>query len=209
MTMPARRRSAKSDSARHRQSTNTAEKLVEAALAEFNARGFGGTDTNKIARRAGFAPQTFYRWFPDKTAIFLAAYRRWENQEMNAIQSLRGTKSAAKRIVGAIVAHHRAHLGFRRSLRLLAYENNAVRKARAESRRRQLAQLRTWMGTGGPGDGEAILILLQMERLSDAIAESEIDDLGIDHTTATKELLKLVMRLESRRSRKRSSTRLT
>jgi AcrR family transcriptional regulator len=176
---------------------------------EFNARGFGGTDTNKIARRAGFAPQTFYRWFPDKTAIFLAAYRRWETQEMETIQSLRGTRSAARRIVAAIVAHHRAHLGFRRSLRLLAYENDAVRKARAESRRRQLTQLRTWMGTGGPGDGEAILVLLQMERLSDAIAEGEIDDLDIDNTTATGELLKLVIRLGSPLSRKRNNIRST
>jgi hypothetical protein len=24
--------------------------------------GFGGTDTNKIARRGGFAPENFYRW---------------------------------------------------------------------------------------------------------------------------------------------------
>ena len=203
MAMPVRRRSTRSGSAEHRQITSTAERLVEAALAEFNAHGFGGTDTNKIARRAGFAPQTFYRWFPDKTAIFLAAYRRWEKQEMDTIRSLRGTKSAARRIVTAIVAHHRAHLGFRRSLRLLAYENDAVRKARAESRRRQLAQLRTWMGTGGPSDGEAILILLQMERLSDAIAEGEIADLGIDHANAVGELLKLVIRLGSLQSLKR------
>src|SRR5882724_9508877 len=207
--MSARRRSTKSRPAELRRNTSTTERLVEAALAEFNARGFGGTDTNKIARRAGFAPQTFYRWFPDKTAIFLAAYRRWENQEMNAIQSLRGTRSAAKRIVGAIVAHHRAHLGFRRSLRLLAYENDAVREARAESRRRQLAQLRTWMGSGGPGDGEAILVLLQMERLSDAIAEGEIDDLDIGNATATGELLKLVVRLGSPPARKRNSARST
>ena len=41
-------------------------------MAEFIESGYAGTDTNRIARRAGFAPQTFYRWFADKTAILRA-----------------------------------------------------------------------------------------------------------------------------------------
>src|SRR4051812_9867208 len=47
------------------------EALLEAARAEFDESGFEGTDTNRIARRAGYAPQTFYRHFTDKTAIFI------------------------------------------------------------------------------------------------------------------------------------------
>jgi AcrR family transcriptional regulator len=54
---------------------STRERLVQAAAAEFREQGFAGTDTNRIARRAGFAPQTFYRWFTDKTEIFIAVYR--------------------------------------------------------------------------------------------------------------------------------------
>src|ERR1700679_2017991 len=49
----------------------TSSRLVDAGAKEFAECGFQGTDTNKIARRAGFAPQTLYRWFDDKTAIFL------------------------------------------------------------------------------------------------------------------------------------------
>src|SRR5579871_4916183 len=86
---------------------DTADLLVAAALAEFNDHGYGGTDTNKIARRAGFAPQTFYRWFADKTAIFLAAYRQWEDEEMAAVATLQGRDGAARHMATAIVAHHR------------------------------------------------------------------------------------------------------
>src|SRR5262245_55875420 len=39
-------------------SDETKKKLVAAALKEFNQQGYFATDTNKIARRAGFAPQT-------------------------------------------------------------------------------------------------------------------------------------------------------
>jgi AcrR family transcriptional regulator len=44
---------------------STSNDLIAAAAAEFNEFGFSGTDTNRIARRAGYAPQTFYRWFKD------------------------------------------------------------------------------------------------------------------------------------------------
>src|SRR5215470_8598720 len=63
--------------ARHAR-TSTGEKLVRAAAREFNEHGFLGTDTNRIARRAGFAPQTFYRWFGDKTEIFIKVYEQWQ-----------------------------------------------------------------------------------------------------------------------------------
>src|SRR5688572_2853570 len=51
--------------------------LLDAARAEFDEAGFEGTDTNRIARRAGYAPQTFYRHFADKTTIFVETYHRW------------------------------------------------------------------------------------------------------------------------------------
>src|SRR5580698_765738 len=59
--------------------------LLDAAEALFNAHGFEGTDTNRIARAAGFAPQTFYRHFEDKRAVFLAVYERWWKGESDAL----------------------------------------------------------------------------------------------------------------------------
>src|SRR5713226_3801558 len=81
----------------------TSAKLIAAAAKEFNTRGFHGTDTNRIARRAGFAPQTFYRHFADKTAIFLAVYERWWKDESAALQSVlrdsRPSPTGAARVV--------------------------------------------------------------------------------------------------------------
>src|SRR5271156_3112848 len=68
----------------------TAKALLDAAEREFNARGFDGTDSNRIARAAGFAPQTFYRHFPDKRAVFLAVYERWWKGESDALAAVSG-----------------------------------------------------------------------------------------------------------------------
>ena len=114
-----------------RDATPTSTKLIAAAAKEFNQRGFGGTDTNRIARRAGFAPQTFYRWFRDKTEIFLAVYRAWEEAEHAMLAKLFARKVPATGSVSVAIEHHRATKIFRRSLRSLSLENGTVRRARA------------------------------------------------------------------------------
>src|SRR5271163_4022886 len=63
----------------------TKMQLLDAAEREFNTHGFDGTDTNRIARAAGYAPQTFYRHFEDKRAVFLAVYERWWKGESAAL----------------------------------------------------------------------------------------------------------------------------
>src|ERR1700757_2350528 len=93
----------------------TSARLLHAAALEFNEQGFGGTDTNKIARRAGFAPQTFYRWFQDKVEIFIKTYERWRHEEFAAINKLLAENASDIRLARAIVAHHKAYLVFRRS----------------------------------------------------------------------------------------------
>src|SRR5215467_16361113 len=46
--------------------------VLDAALAEFAARGFEGTSTEDIARRAGISQPYLFRLFPTKKALFLA-----------------------------------------------------------------------------------------------------------------------------------------
>jgi AcrR family transcriptional regulator len=115
------------DKHRSRGERDTASLLVEAAAKEFQEHGFGGTDTNRIARRAGFAPQTFYRWFEDKTAIFLAVYRDWVATEFDEIDRLRAKGASEVELADAVIAHHRAYYIFRRSLRQLTVEDDRVR----------------------------------------------------------------------------------
>ena len=171
---------------------DTAAKLVAAAAREFNQHGYDGTDTNKIARRAGFAPQTFYRWFKDKTQIFVAVFRAWEDEEGRVIGSLMAERAPMAKLVDAIIAHHRAHRRFRRSLRQLALENDSVRQALTEFRLRQVEKTRRWAGPEARPAAEVAALVLQMERLCDAVAEGELAALGVDEKGARDAIISLL-----------------
>lgn len=176
---------------------DTREKLIAAAATEFKAQGYGGTDSNRIAARAGFAPQTFYRHFKDKLEIFLAVYRHWEDEEARAVAALVEKRAGAAALADAIVAHHRAYLLFRRSLRLLSVENAQVRKARAASR---LRQIENTVGLAGSGSAETLApVLLQIERLADALAEGEYGDMGLSDAAGRVALAGLLSQLRRRR----------
>lgn len=174
---------------------DTAGRLTAAAAKEFNRCGFDGTDSNKIARRAGFAPQTFYRWFRDKTAIFVAVYRAWEEEERRVIGGLLARHATMETVVDAVVAHHRAYRRFRRSLRQLALEDAHVRKALAESRQRQIERMIAWAGPRARPPAEIAALLLQLERLCDAIAEGELAELGVDETTQRQAVVALLKQM--------------
>lgn len=166
---------------------NTQARLLAAASAEFNTAGFHGTDTNRIARRAGFAPQTFYRHFTDKTAIFLAVYAAWQAAEAGAVRDATGPAA----IAATIARQHAEWRVFRRSLRLLAVEEPRVRAARARARLAQLTAL------GLPLDASRLASLLCVERIADALAEEEFADAGCGRGAA-EELTRAVAALLAR-----------
>jgi len=177
----------------------TAAKLVQAAADEFNQRGFFSTDSNRIARRAGFAPQTFYRWFSDKTDIFIAVYARWEQSEREAVHRLISKNVPDAELVELVLAYHRSHLLFRRALRQLAVEDAVVRAARAASRSRQIHQINVWAGDPKMDDGAIAAALLQIERLADALAEGEFADLGLSEHGARCALAQIIRHLRTGR----------
>jgi AcrR family transcriptional regulator len=176
----------------------TAARLIAAAAAEFNEQGVAGTDTNRIARRAGFAPQTFYRWFEDKIDVFIQVYNAWQAEEARALAPLLAENAPDAEVAAAAVAHHRAYLKFRRSLRQLSLENPKVRAARAASRLRQIERIRMGQGRGAGRVGEPAELaawLLEMERLSDALAEGEIEDMGLDPAATQAALAGIIGRI--------------
>jgi len=181
------------------QRQDTATRLVAAAAKEFNKHGFDGTDSNKIARRAGFAPQTFYRWFRNKTDVFIAVYRAWEDEEERVLGGLLARGAPMTELVEAIIDQVRAHRLLRRSLRQLALDNTAVRKARAESRRRQIEQTQRWAGPEARSAPEIAALLLQFDRLCDAIADRELADFGIDEATAQQAMLDILRQMRRHR----------
>jgi AcrR family transcriptional regulator len=56
-------------------STNTRERIIDAAADVMRTRGFARTTTKEIARAAGFSEATLYKQFADKTDLFLAVLR--------------------------------------------------------------------------------------------------------------------------------------
>ena len=170
----------------------TSEKLLQAAAREFNEHGFGGTDTNRIARRAGFAPQTFYRWFRDKEEIFIKTYERWQREEFGAIGTLLAQNASDVRVARTVVAHHEAYVVFRRSLRRLSVENDIVRAARARSRLNQVAYVKSLNPKVARDDASIAAMLLQTERLADALAEGEFHDMGLNKKAGEEALARLI-----------------
>jgi hypothetical protein len=70
-----------------------------------------------------------------------------------------------------------------------------VRKARAESRRRQIEQTLRWAGPKARSAPEIAALLLQFDRLCDAIADGEIADLGVDEATARQAMLNILRQM--------------
>jgi AcrR family transcriptional regulator len=192
MTSPIRKR-------KPRGNRDTVHLLVTAAAKEFEEQGFDGTDSNKIARRAGFAPQTFYRWFSDKTDIFVAVYQAWVAEEYERIDSLREQNAADGKLIDAVIAHHRAHHIFRRSLRQLTVEDDRVRKARAASRIEQIERLKARHGAAKRSTADVAIFLFQNERLCDAIADGEFKDLGVEEAAVRDFLAQLYKELRRKR----------
>lgn len=155
---------------------STRAALVLAARRAFERVGFDDTNTNQIARDAGFAPQTFYRHFPDKLAIFVEVYERWVEEQIGQTLGSRTAKAAA----AALIAQHRETRVLRRSLRLLAVTDTRVRAVRARARMQQLEWLRErFPKLRSRPDDQLVAGLLAVERFADAIAEGETDDLGL------------------------------
>jgi AcrR family transcriptional regulator len=185
----------------------TRERLVAAAAEEFNRHGYRGTDSNRLARAAGYAPGTFYKHFADKRAVFLAAYEAWVDTEWSAIgaEVRRGGGEAALagRIVERVLALHRRWRGLRASLRALVAEDAEARAFYRRQRRRQLELLRSFGGerrAGAEAETEDAVLLYTLERVCDAIADGELRDLGVSVTAAV-ELLRRLVRERLRRRR--------
>ena len=165
----------------------TRSKLVEAAGKLFNSVGYFGTDFNRIAREAGYAPGTFYVHFADKREIFLEVYRGWVDSEWQAIAAAiapekgAAARSQSLRIAQAVLRHHREWRMFRASLRALTVTDERVHQARVAQRARQIAQTSELLRARGVAQTPARIYanLLLFEILCDALADGDTATLGL------------------------------
>ena len=184
----------------------TRSRLVAAAAREFNRVGYDGTDSNRLARAAGYAPGTFYVHFADKREIFLEVYRGWVSSEWRAIAAAiapeksagarslehvpkkwkpvfrKGHASAQSlRIAQAVLRHHREWRMFRKSLRALKVTDERVHQVRVGERARQIAQTSELLRARGVTQTPARIYanLMLFEILCDAVADGDTEALGL------------------------------
>lgn len=179
----------------------TRARLVAGAAEVFNREGYFGTDSTGIAREAGYAAGTFYKHFPDKRAILLAAYENWVTAEWRAIEEEMAAGGApgqvAGRIVDLVVRLHTRWRGLRASLLALVPVDANVRRFYRDQRRRQLAliaEMRRRRGARPRPAAEDAVLLFALERSCDAIAVGEVRDLSLDRDEVLLALRALVER---------------
>ncbi|WP_394840894.1 TetR/AcrR family transcriptional regulator [Pendulispora brunnea] len=176
---------------------DTALRLTVAAARMFEEHGYFATDSNAIARAAGYAPGTFYKHFRDKTDAFVAVYTWWvENvwAEVDASWSAPlEREDRARTAIAHVVRVHAAWPRFRRDLRHLAESDPRVQKAFTENRRAQLARLVAMAGK--PRRASCFGLLLAIERTADAIAMGEASRMGISPEVLEAELVTAVRAL--------------
>ena len=172
--------------ARNRQPNKTRDALLEAAARIFNSAGYHGTDSNRIAREAGYAPGTFYVHFADKLAIFLEVYEGWVRTEWASIEVILNSGGTArelrKRLSRTVLEHHRKWRTFRASLRALSATDDRVHAARVASRARQIETMTMLRRTRGEPVPDRVRMLAQLliaEALCDAVADGDAKSLGI------------------------------
>ncbi|MFH1112673.1 MAG: TetR/AcrR family transcriptional regulator [Pseudomonadota bacterium] len=98
--------------------------ILDAALELFSAHGFHGTTAKAIAAGAGVATGSFYRYFRDKKAVFIAVCLRIEEdlggrlfafgQQMRS--EGRSEREVLASLAGFTVLAHRRHKAFHREV---------------------------------------------------------------------------------------------
>ena len=180
----------------------TRERILAAASTLFNKVGYHRTDSNRIAREAGYATGTFYKHFKDKRDVFLAVYESWVASEWTAVEhelSPGGdTRAIAERLVKLSIAFHVKWRGLRASLLELVFTDAQVRRYYRTQRRKQLdlmARLRAGMGLPPRPREEDAVHLYTTERTFDAIAQGEIQALGLNRELVVEALVQKVAAL--------------
>ena len=178
---------------------DTRERLIAAAAQLFNKAGYHGTDSNRIARQAGYSPGVFYKHFQDKREIFLAVYEKWVASEWKAaalyLEAGGSRPAVARRLIQNLVEFHTRWKGMRASLIGLVFADAKIRSFYREQRRRQLnvmAKLRRQIGAPQHRREEDAILLFTLERAGDAIAHKELPALGVNSRYVVKALEKKV-----------------
>ncbi|MFC0624495.1 TetR/AcrR family transcriptional regulator [Kribbella deserti] len=93
------------------------ERILDAACVEVTERGYDTASTSSIAKRAGIAVGSVYRYFPDKRALMQAVERRNQRRYAEAVRermaTVTGWREAVDVTLDTFREMHGADPGFR------------------------------------------------------------------------------------------------
>lgn len=158
------------------------ESILDAALAITANKGFSGTTVAAIARQAGVATGSVYRYFPGKAELLSEVFRVASGREVERVRSdLEGAGTPATRLAKAVRAFAwRAFSGRELAYALIAEPSDPlVEEDRLEYRRRYAALFAAVI-TEGSQQGEFVPqnAALSASALVGALAESLIGPLA-------------------------------
>lgn len=164
----------------------TRARLIHTAAQIFNQVPYWETDSNQIAKAAGYSTGTFYRHFKDKSEIFIAAYREFVSEEWASIESQvapgQTPGESIDRAADALIEHHRRWRVFRGNLRALVTYDEELRDLTQTLRRETLEKMSILRSRQGPSGRRSLesdaIHAMMFERVCDAIADGDFVSLG-------------------------------
>ncbi|MDP9866143.1 MULTISPECIES: TetR/AcrR family transcriptional regulator [Streptosporangium] len=151
---------------RRRDPERTRERIIEAARAEFSAKGFAGARVSEIAARAGVNKQLISYYFGGKEGLLKALTSRWHSRES-------AFAGASFPLTELVRFHVRATVSDRDSARILIWEgleeSGGESAAVAEDMRRDVEDMRRRQRAGEfPDDLDPAHLLLMLFSASNA-----------------------------------------
>jgi AcrR family transcriptional regulator len=168
----------------------TRERLIEAAAKLLNTVGFDRTDSNKIARAAGYSPGTFYKHFEDKRAVMIAVYKDWIAAEWQAIDDGIAGGSTMEEVLELVVAQHIRWRVFRANWNRLGFIDARVKREQIRSRAHQVKALQK---LGLTDASRCFVALCAVERVADLIADGQAKALGLERAALVSSLRIILM----------------
>jgi len=179
---------------------DTRATLLDTAAEIFNDVGYYGTDTNRIARAAGYAPATFYKYFKNKLEVFLECYPNVEpnlNELIGDLDSDPSIAVGARRAVYRIFEHRKRWMGCYQSLRALALSDPVAAQAYKDRKRASAeAVVRLFAYVGSDiSVADAFVAQQLVSNMADAVLEGVTVELEIQIDEVVTVLLGLLARI--------------
>lgn len=147
---------------RRRDPTETRNRILTSAFRLFNEHLLIDLNSNQIAKEAGVAVGSFYKYFDTKETVFLACYEEWVKTEWEAIRSVISkplTKKTVGQVISLLLKEHRNALIFRKNLNALCMLSQHAQEHRDRQRLHQCKMIAQMMASLG----NSALPLLQLQ----------------------------------------------